>query len=370
MAMKGFIGAAARKNSDIRDFLREAQGGNSLKYSAEKNTKHLLYIPYSIENVNEEGVDKQVKSLISISAAVHEWTGTDGKYRSTVCLDGIVREENGQLLNDGSCPFCARVSDAWDIYNIRKEREEASCNLTGAELEKYMKDITGKLSEERKAKAARDYIYILVAKFRQDKNGAIIVNEQTKLPEYDLKVMKLSTNRSEKIIKAVENSGVEMAGTEILFDYPNTDDVRHLSTDCVTVPVIKGTANSLLGKYAGLEEKILADAEKFEWDGIEKAFPEWKGMTTVEATTIVNGLFKKYDQYKKELEVNPDAKYMEYLTSATTAAPSLNVGTPVVTAEAPVAPAIPSVENPAPVAGTVGAGTVDVNDAFGGIGTL
>ena len=364
MAMKGFLGAAAKKNTDIRGFLRDAAGGNSLKYSSERATKHLLYIPFINETVNNDGVDTEVKSIVSISAAVHEWNGIDGKYRSTVCIKDVIRDDgNGNVLNDGTCPFCNRVNDAWEIHNIRKEREEATCGKTGAELEEHMKNFVSSIADERKAKAARDYIYILVAKFRQDKAGAIVINDQSKLPEYDLKVMKLSTNRSEKIQKAVENSGIEMAGAEILFDYPDTEDVRHLSTDCVTVPVVRGTANSIISKFPALEEKILEDAKKFDWEGIEKAFPEWKGMTTSEAETIVKGLFKKYDEYKLALETNPDAKYMEYLTSSNTANPSLGAGNTATTADAAQAALpnnSPKIEVPA----------IDPNEAFGGIGTL
>lgn len=358
MAMKGFLKAAARKNTDIREFLREAAGTSGLKYVAEKNAKHLLYIPYKKEVINEGGVDKEINSLISISGSVHEWTGIDGKFRSTICLDGVTREdENGNVLNDGTCPFCDRVNDAWEIYNIRKEREEQTCGKTGAELENYMKDISSKLAQERKAKAANEYIYILVAKFKQDKQGNLVMNDTTKLPDYELKVMRLPAKRSEKIQKAVENSGVELAGTELLFDYPDTEDVRHLYSDSVVVPVIRGTANSLITKFDGLENAILEAAANFEWDGIEKSFPEWKGMTTKEAQMVCNGLFKKYDDYKLQLETNPNAKYMEYLTAGTAQNPSLTGGE-TKPAENPGTVAAPQVPN------------LDVNDAFGGIGSL
>ena len=359
---KGFIGAASKKNADIRQFLKEAAGGTSLKYSAEKAMKHFLYVPYTESVVaDENGNETKVKEIISISAAVHEWNGSDGYYHSTVCINGVVRNDEAdptKVLNDGTCPFCERVRDAWEIFNIRKETEERTCGKTGAELEQYMKNITSKLSDERKAKAARDYIYILVAKFRQDKGGSLVLNQTTRMPDFELKVMKLSTSRAEKIVKTVETSGIELAGTEIVFDYPDTDDVRHLSTDCVTVPIMHGSNNSVIAKYPGLEDEILRQARLFTWDGLEKAFPEWRGMTTAEAQITMNKMFKQYDDWKKELETNPNARYMEYLTAGATATPALGIGT-----AAPAATQEPNLQMP-----TVN--PVDVNDAFSGVGSL
>lgn len=372
--MNSFLAAATKRNKDIRSFLRDASGANSVKYSAVKNEKHLIYIPYITETVNEDGVDKEVKSIISITAKVHEWNGADGKYKSTVCLDGVIREDSdGTPLNDGSCPFCNRIADAWDIFNIRKDREAQASGKSGAELEKYLEEIRGKLAEDNKAKAPREYMYILVAKFRQDKNGLLTKNDKGR-PEFDLKVMRLTANRSEKILKTIENGGISLEGAELLFDYPNTEDIRHLYTDSVIVPAVRGTANSVITKFDGLEEEILEAAKKFTWDGIEKSFPELKGMTTKEAQTVMNGLFAKYDDYKKQLETNPNARYMEYLTS-TANVPGLNVGDDAPAGEPagqtanPAGLNVPSANTAAPTAPTAPV-VPDVDAAFGSIGSL
>ena len=96
-------------------------------------------------------------------------------------------------------------------------------------------------------------------------------------------------------------------------------------------------------------------------------------------------LFHKFDQYKLELESNPNAKYMEYLTDANRANPDLNAGE-TGTASAPRVPTIPgapaigssaapdpasvgSVATPSPVQAP-GSGPVDPNAGFGGIGAL
>jgi hypothetical protein len=217
-----------------------------------------------------------------------------------------------------------------------------------------MKQVASKFGEERKAKAPKDYLYMLVVQFRQDKNGSVIKNDATQMPEYDLKVMRLPAKRSEKILKTVENTGIDFEGAEILFDYPDTDDIRHLYSDAVTVPIVRGTNNSIISKFKGLEEKILAEAANFKWDGIEKSFPEWKGMTSDEATAVCNSMFKKFDEYKTALAENPNAKYMEYLNSNISSVPELGVSSEA-KVEVPKAPEIPK---------------VDVNSAFGGIGTL
>ena len=343
----GFMAAASKKNSDIKGFLRDASSGNGIKYVAEKSAKHLLYIPFlESEEVGPNGETYQNKSLCSIAGKAHEWNGTDGKYKSTVCLDGVVlKDAQGNITNDGTCPFCARLSDAWEIYKYRMDREQQTCGKTGEELKKHLDDLKSDFAEERKAKEARDYIYILVAKFRTDKVNNVIIGQRG-LPEFDLKVMKLSTSRSEKIMKSVENSGLEFLGCEIIFDYPDTEDTRHLSSDCVTAPVYPNSKNSILAAYPALQAEIQAAAAAFSWEGIDKSFQEWKGMTNEEAKITTDSLFKQYDSYKNELAVNPNAKYMEY-----------------------VGPKSANTESATPSAGTgnlpAGAGVVDVNSVFG-----
>ena len=89
--MPGFLSAAAKKQTDVRSFLRDAAGSNSIKYTPEKGAKHLLYIPYRVEDVvDENGNHSPMNRIIAISGAVHEWNGIDGKYRATVCMKGVV----------------------------------------------------------------------------------------------------------------------------------------------------------------------------------------------------------------------------------------------------------------------------------------
>lgn len=306
-----FLKAAGRKSVDIRSFLRESASGAGIRYRAIANEKHFIYIPYTIEkSVTEEGTE-EFKSLIALHGAVHDWTA-DGRYRAAVCLEGVVRkDDDGNVINDGNCPMCNRVQDAWEIYNYRMELAKQT-NKTGKELEKHLDTEKRTALDERKVREANDYIYILVAVFRMKGNDPIL-DEKTGLPEFDLKVMRMSTNRAEKIQKSVENVGVEFLGAEILFDYPDTEDIRQLTTNSTTTALLPQMKNSVVGKYEKVVDVIQKAAEEFEWEGIEKTFREWDGMTTEEAKITMNSQFRIYDQWKEDLKINPDAKYIEYL---------------------------------------------------------
>ena len=124
--MSSFLASASRQVVDVRSFLRDSAGGNSIKYSAESGAKHQIYIPFkSKEIIDENGNPAVVKELVAIQGAVHEWTNPDGKYKATVCMKDVIRnsDDGSTVLNDGSCPFCDRVSDGWDIYRYRKDKK-------------------------------------------------------------------------------------------------------------------------------------------------------------------------------------------------------------------------------------------------------
>ena len=372
-----FLSSASKKVTDVRGFLRDAAGGNSIKYVAEKGTKHLVYIPYiSATETDENGNTKTAKHLIAISGAVHEWQSPDGKYKATVCIKDVIRKaDDGEtLLNDGTCPFCDRVSDAWDIYRYRKELEEANCQLTGEDRKKHLEKTVSTFADERKAKDARSYMYILIVKYRQGADGNVVVGSDG-LPEYDLKVMKLSNSRVEKIQQQVKNAGSELPGSELMFEYPNTDDRRLQVSQSTTALVFPN--NQMVVKFPALLDKINADVNKFEWEGIEKSFPEWNGMTSMEAKKITDALFEQWDKYKSELMLNPGARYMEYITSTPVTTPQLSGNvTPAAAvpgAAIPGAPIIPGMPATPVVPGAAPAGTTapeipkipDANAIFG-----
>lgn len=320
-----FIKTASRPVGDVKAFLREAAGGTSIKYSAEKGARHILYIPYTNQQVVDETTGNTVvqKTICAISGAVHEWTTADGKFKATVCLKDIVRkaDDGVTVLNDGSCPFCDRVADAWNIYKYRKEQEEINCKLTGEARNKHLETALGSFRDERKAKEVRNYMYILVAKFKLNADGSASIG-QDGLPEYELKVMKLSASRVEKIQQQLVNSGAEMTGSELIFEYPNVDDRRLLVSQSTIAPVFPN--NMVTAKYPDVLNRINDDVAKFNWEGIEKSFPEWSGMTSQEANNIMTNMFEEWDKYSQEKLVNPNAKYLEYIAQTPSTVPNLN----------------------------------------------
>lgn len=350
--MSSFLKSASKQVTDVRNFLRDSAGGNSIKYAAEKGAKHIIYIPFKSETVIDQTTGAEVvkRSINAIQGNVHEWSTQDGKFKATVCLDGVVRKaDDGTVINDGTCPFCERISDAWDIYRYRKELEEANCKLTGEQRKNHLEKTTRVFADERKAKEVRNYMYILVVKFRLNEAGNPVMGSDG-LPEYELKVMKLSASRVEKIQQQVANSGSELPDSELIFEYPNVDDRRLLVSQSTTAPVFPN--NRLVAKFPALMNKINEDVAKFEWDGIDKAFPEWAGMTSEAARTTVDSMFEQWDAYKKELTVNPQAKYLEYVVEAPKANPSLGgegIGANVAGA-IPVVPTIPTAAPATPAA--------------------
>ena len=186
-------------------------------------------------------------------------------------------------------------------------------------------------------------MYILVVKYRTNEQGKEVLGTDG-LPEYELKIMKLSASRVEKIQQQIANSGSELPGSELIFEYPNVDDRRLQVSQSTTAPVFPN--NQMVVKYPKSIDKINNDISKFDWEGIDKSFPEWAGMTSVEAKNITDNQFEKWDAYKKELTVNPNAKYLEYVVETPTQNPSLGGGSDI--PSIPTIPTIPTAAAPAP----------------------
>lgn len=346
-----FLNVAGRKVTDIREFLKEAGGNSSIRYKPERATKHYIYIPYiNVPVKNEDGTETVQKQLIAITGYLHE-VNQDGKYKVIICMKDVIRKsQDGTLLNDGSCPLCDRVNDAWEIYRYRIELEQKTCGKTGADLEKHMENIRKAFVDERKVKEPKPFVYLLVVQYKTDAKGQPQMGANN-LPEYELKIMKMSASRVQKIQQQVENSGDEFPGCEIIIQYPDEEDARLVVSQSTTALVFPNAR--FVSKYPGLAEAIAVDVQKFTWDGLEKAFIEWQGMTTAEAKKITDELFAKWDEYKKELAVNPNAKYLEYTGAKASQQPPLIPGAVAGATEGGAAKPL-------------GEGIPDVNQLFGG----
>lgn len=383
----GMFGQAKKPVGNVRSFLKSAASASSLKYIAEAGKKHYLMIPYqetatTDDNGNiimENGQPVLKKEIFAYSAKVHEWMD-EGKFRSCICLKGIVKsDEAGNVINNGECPFCDRVGDSWDIYRYRKELEESTCKLTGETRDKHLETVFASLRNDLKCKSARDYIYILVAQFKYENNRLVLGSDN--MPEYEIKIMRMSASRIEKLEEQLSNSNIEFAGSELLFAYPNNDDKRLVVSQSTVAPVFK---NTVMETYPELKDRIFTECEKFDWENsIEKAFSEWDGMTSETAENTVASMFIKWDDYKKEL-ANPatagTAKYLEYVIDSPATNPSLDGAVPEIPMAQPqlagaipmpnvpnmVMPNVPGVPNVPniPNVGAPVAPTIDPNMAF------
>src|SRR5699024_2096472 len=97
-------------------------------------------------------------------------------------------------------------------------------------------------------------------------------------------------------------------------------------------------------------------------------------MSTEQAKTVTDSLFSQWDAYQKELKVNPNAQYLEYITAAPDNNPSLSgapavptLAAPTVAAPSVAAPTVAAPEAPAapaaPAAPTLNAS--NISDLFG-----
>lgn len=343
-----FMQTAVKQVVDVTSFLKDAANGNGIKYSAESGKQHRILVIPCTREVEVEGVKTVQTTINAIEGKVHDWRDSSGRYASTICLEGVVRQaEDGTILNDGSCPFCKRVADAWDIYNYRYQQEEETCQLQGDYRKKHLENCKTNFADERKAKAAAPYIYLLIAQFKVTDDGQPIITEGTQLPAYDIKVMKLSAKRLEKMQKQCTNSGIDIVGSELLIDYAVNDDIRQVVGQSTITPVVIDSAK-FTARYPAVLEQIEKDAAKFDWDGIMGAFPEWKGMTSMEANNTITEMFHKWDEYQQEKLINPMAKYMEYAYQLQTQNPNLTPQVPslngVITPNIPQSnPAVPPI---------------------------
>jgi hypothetical protein len=316
LIMASFLDAAKRPMVDVTSFLK-ANAGGSLKYSAVANEVHKLYFPYN-EVQTENGI---VRGPVALQAMVHDIHVTPEKFESCVCLSGVTRVgADGEVINDGTCPFCDRYGDAWNIKDYREKLALEGTTKTGKDLDDYKRALSSQYGSEIKVSKAKPKAYVLVAKFNCDAQG----NPQIEngLPTYELKVMSLTTRRLEDFNTMFIQSGMNLAGGELSIKYPNIKDPRQLVGQSVSLPAFG--AASITQAYPNVVAKIQADVANFNWEGLETSFPEWKGMSTQQATIKCNSMFHAWDSYVQEKAVNPSARYLEY-DNASATNPALSI---------------------------------------------
>lgn len=323
----------SKRVGSITKFMENNANVDTLKYRAEVGAKHLIYFPFHYI-LDENGVPEKdengnnIKELEAISASIHSWNTPDGKFHSTVCTKGnVVTDDAGNILFDGSCPFCDRLGDAWDIYNYRKELEERTCGKVGKDLEEHLKNL--KLANDNKVKKAENFMYILVAQINMDEKSNPVIG-QDGIPSYSLKIMRLSESQLAKIQSAADTSddGSEIPDREVIISYPanssadkNTALMQSSKDRTIT---FRGNHVKLTTKYPALLERINDDVAKWTWEGIEKSFREFEETSAISRKAVVDAMFEEWDAYKIAKESNPDAKYLEYNKVQADKAPQIN----------------------------------------------
>lgn len=292
-AHNSFMKAAMRPVSSVKTFLRNS-ADNSIKYKAEPDRKHLLYIPFVV-STDENG--EESRNIIAIDAKVHGLTPGADKYEAYICQMGLeAQDDDGNITNDGTCPFCDRVSAAWDIYRFKmnkdKERFE-KFGYTGKDLDTQLKSSSTKHSSEREVKEADPYIYLLVVQYKLGSDDRPEIGPDG-LPVFELKVVKLSDKSIKKIQETFDNSNLQFEGAEVAFKYANESDIRLLANSRTVSPIVNGR---LIDTYPKLIDAINAAVSKWDWSGLERAFREWTPITTAAARAKCDNLFKAWDAY-------------------------------------------------------------------------
>ena len=93
-AHNSFMKAAMRPVSSVKNFLRNS-ADNSIKYKAEPDRKHLLYIPFVV-STDENG--EESRNIIAIDAKVHGLTPGADKYEAYICQMGLeAKDDDGNI---------------------------------------------------------------------------------------------------------------------------------------------------------------------------------------------------------------------------------------------------------------------------------
>lgn len=356
-----------RKPMSLTSFLKEASSqGSGIKYVAEKGKLHRMYIPPVQFNYMDEN-NQPVTEIGPVAEAhyIHEWKSGD-KFYSAECTKDVY----------GTCPFCDRVNDAWDIYNERYAKAEAELKAQGLDEGQIQWQMRGEQDKEKrkqpnaykglyatfidelKMKDVKPYMYLLVALYEMDAAGNPVCEKG--LPKFQLKVWRLPEGRVQMLYDTFASAGGRIEGNEITIQYKNIEDRAQLVGQSTVASVFPDY--TWIKQYPGLKEKIDAEAAAFDMESIAKSFEELTRRELTACKSLADSGFAKWDAYKAEKAVNPNAVYLEYNAAPSQNAPALGVGTagngmtfalpqaPVAApAAAPATPVVPPVQQAASV---------------------
>lgn len=320
-----------KRPMSLTSFLKEASSqGSGIKYVAEKAKLHRLYIPrFQFNFPDETGNMVSELSFIGEAHYIHEWKSGD-KFYSAECTKETL----------GTCPFCDRVNDAWDIYNERYARAEENLKAQGLDEGQIQWQMRGEQDKEKrkspnaykglyatfidelKMKAVKAYLYLLVAQYEIDASGNPVCEKG--LPKYQLKVWRLPEGRVEVLQNIFAAQGGKIEGNELTIQYKDIEDRAQLVGQSTVASVFPDY--TWIKQFPGLQEKIDAEAAAFDMESIAKSFEELTKRELAACKNLADSGFAKWDAYKAEKAQNPGAIYMEYAALPQQNAPSLGIG--------------------------------------------
>lgn len=351
-----------KRPMSLATFLKDAASrGNGIKYRAEKNKTHRMYIiPLT---VTDEAGNTET-GIFAEAHNIHEWN-SGGKFNSAECTKETL----------GYCPFCDRVNDAWSIYKMRidsvTERLKAQ-GLDDAAIQYKIKGeqdpekrrkpnaykgLSSTFIDELKMKDIKPYLYVLVAQYELGADLNPICEDG--LPKFTLKVMRLPEKRAQKLSEIFATAGGHIEDNEITIQYGDYDDAASLVGQSSIAAVFP--SYQFVTTYPGLREKIAKEAAEFDITSLDKSFEELTQYEPGAAKALADAGFATWDRYVAERSINPNAKYLEYsdvagdtpsLNGAAASAPTFNLpnmAAPVPPVGTPVQPAAPAPQAAAPV---------------------
>lgn len=320
-----------KKPMSLASFLKEASSqGSGIKYVAEKAKLHRMYIPRFQFNYTDEN-NQPVSEVGPIAEAhyIHEWKSGD-KFYSAECTKETY----------GTCPFCDRVNDAWDIYNERYAKAESELKAQGMDEGQVQWQMRGEQDKEKrkqpnafkglyatfidelKMKDVKPYLYLLVALYEMDPAGNPVCEKG--MPKYSLKVWRLPEGRVQMLQDTFASAGGRIEGNEITIQYKNIEDRAQLVGQSTVASVFPDY--TWIKQFPGLQQKIEEEAAAFDMESIAKSFEELTKRELAACKNLADAGFAKWDAYKAEKAVNPNAVYLEYAAAPTQNAPALGVG--------------------------------------------
>lgn len=281
------------------------------KFKVIPGSRNFFYIPMqTAETVDADGNKTVETQPYAVALDIHEWNDKNGTYHATYCTQDLKDE-----THSGDCPMCRATSECWDKYRHLMELAEAECErkgLKGKEAEDFMSDAKKKaLSVSLAVKGAKPYLYLLAAQFEKSDTGKTVIDKETKLPKFSLKLLKWSDKRREEVATQFTNSGLTLQGSEIVLQYSDIPKGGDRSMVRLTTTPIFGKA-MVTTEYPAIVDAINKAVAEFDFEEeAKKAFIELRDMTDSEAEIAMSDIMQEWRSFTAARKANNELTYLE-----------------------------------------------------------